>query len=123
MCNYDFPLGSKPKVNGAEGQPNQEKEKEYKSDAILSCPACMITVCIDCQRYVLYIELPCVQLVMLMQYVPAGKKLEIINQAVEFLLCKKISVKEGADFLFCSSRISHGYSFPWKIAFKNSKTR
>ena len=22
-----------------------------RSDAILNCPACMVTVCIDCQRY------------------------------------------------------------------------
>ena len=31
----------------------QEVEKVPSSDAILSCPACMTTLCIDCQRLVL----------------------------------------------------------------------
>ena len=42
--------------NGAVGSsnPGQKEpthtEKPLKSDAILSCPACMSTLCIDCQR-------------------------------------------------------------------------
>lgn len=32
----------------------QEVEKVPSSDAILSCPACMTTLCIDCQRHDLY---------------------------------------------------------------------
>jgi len=27
-----------------------ETSRPYKSDAILSCPGCMVTVCVDCQR-------------------------------------------------------------------------
>ena len=30
-----------------------------RSDAILNCPACMVTVCIDCQRYITLIFLFC----------------------------------------------------------------
>jgi len=34
---------------------DESKEgKKIRSDAMLSCPACMITVCVDCQRHDLY---------------------------------------------------------------------
>ena len=32
----------------------ESKESNIKSDAILSCPACFVTVCVDCQRHDLY---------------------------------------------------------------------
>lgn len=42
---------------GSKGGSREEKEKKKdssqaprKSDALLSCPACMTTVCIDCQQ-------------------------------------------------------------------------
>ena len=41
----------KPKTN------KPEVEKVPSSDAILSCPACMTTLCIDCQRLVKHLEL------------------------------------------------------------------
>ena len=31
-----------------------DKLTKCKSDAVLSCPACMVTVCVDCQRHDLY---------------------------------------------------------------------
>lgn len=30
----------------------QKKRKGFSSDAVLSCPACFTTVCLECQRYV-----------------------------------------------------------------------
>lgn len=30
---------------------NKSSTKNFTSDAILSCPACLTTLCIDCQRY------------------------------------------------------------------------
>lgn len=41
----------KPKTN------KPEVDKIPSSDAILSCPACMTTLCIDCQRLVKHLEL------------------------------------------------------------------
>ena len=32
---------------------NSNANKVCSSDAILSCPACLTTVCIDCQRYII----------------------------------------------------------------------
>ena len=42
---------------GAVGSSNEPMltAKPLKSDAILSCPACMSTLCIDCQRYCVYV--------------------------------------------------------------------
>ncbi|KAF6034610.1 EAPP [Bugula neritina] len=37
-------------TSSAHGKPIKEK----KSDAVLNCPACMCTVCLDCQRHELY---------------------------------------------------------------------
>ena len=34
------------------GKQKADTAKIPKSDAILSCPACMSTLCIDCQRYI-----------------------------------------------------------------------
>lgn len=33
------------------GSTNAPKTKLPKSDAILNCPACMVQLCLDCQRY------------------------------------------------------------------------
>ncbi|XP_054758343.2 E2F-associated phosphoprotein-like [Lytechinus pictus] len=41
-----------PKPDQAEGAKSQESIP--KTDAILNCPACMTTLCIDCQRHELY---------------------------------------------------------------------
>merc|ERR1712126_533791 len=37
-----------------EFMPKEDKDTKSKSDAILNCPACMSTVCVDCQRHDLY---------------------------------------------------------------------
>eukprot|EP00794_Sanderia_malayensis_P020163 gene20163-22138_t len=43
------------KSKSKEDSAAKDKEtKPFRSDAILSCPACMTTVCIDCQRHAVY---------------------------------------------------------------------
>ena len=45
---------SKSELPSAETTATQERPAHIKgvnSDAILSCPACLTTLCIDCQRY------------------------------------------------------------------------
>lgn len=44
--NQEESSGSKKKTKKSK----QNVEKVPSSDAILSCPACMTTLCIDCQR-------------------------------------------------------------------------
>ena len=45
----------KPSTEGnsnSESAASNVNSSNVKSDAILNCPACLITVCIDCQRFV-----------------------------------------------------------------------
>ena len=46
--NGNSPSGSKQKSKPK--SKNKSSGKNFTSDAILSCPACLTTLCIDCQR-------------------------------------------------------------------------
>jgi len=47
-------MDRKRKKNSSSGGETSSALKAPKSDAILSCPGCMVTVCIDCQRHDIY---------------------------------------------------------------------
>ena len=44
--------GDTNQTTGSENQGRNKKQTTPKSDAVLDCPACMTTLCFDCQRFV-----------------------------------------------------------------------
>lgn len=93
----------KPKTN------KPEVDKVPSSDAILSCPACMTTLCIDCQRHDLYKNQYRAMFVMnckvvedeVLRYEPIGKKRKKEKQG-KFVQCNKTndsltSVNDGTS--------------------------